>query len=379
MLTHRFSKGFTLIELLVVIAIIAILAAILFPVFAKAREKARQNTCLSNERQLVTAMLMYVQDHDEMLPTAQEWNGVLAGSYGMTGKVWDCPTSSSKGTSTAPDYFYVAGCLLSGVALGDVTFPSDAPVLVDYNGEERTKPYVISQGGQDTLDAANSVAFRHNTGAVFAYLDGHVGWLPQHKVTANTFDPSAIGPGTPGPEESMIATAYTNKTFGGYGTYRIGLFFKVSTNGKLTKYRYYHRGAEGAVAHTFRLFKVDGGSLAKVGTAAQTTDITATFVPNSKVTSTGETASDAWVVTALPTPISLQSGDTNVYIVTCDTAASDTKCYWTDGVGLPFANGKNLTVLRTVQTNTAYGTDAYGDRSSPWWFANVDVVFQAGL
>jgi prepilin-type N-terminal cleavage/methylation domain-containing protein/prepilin-type processing-associated H-X9-DG protein len=65
-IVHR--RGFTLIELLVVIAIIAILAAILFPVFAQARDKARGAACLSNIKQLGTALVMYVQDYDEMLP-----------------------------------------------------------------------------------------------------------------------------------------------------------------------------------------------------------------------------------------------------------------------------------------------------------------------
>src|SRR5439155_495608 len=64
----RFRRGFTLIELLVVIAIIAILAAILFPVFAQAREKARQATCQSNLKQLGNALAMYVQDYDERFP-----------------------------------------------------------------------------------------------------------------------------------------------------------------------------------------------------------------------------------------------------------------------------------------------------------------------
>src|SRR5690349_23159308 len=66
--TRRNSRGFTLIELLVVIAIIAILAAILFPVFAQAREAARRTQCLSNLRQLGSAMLMYTQDYDETTP-----------------------------------------------------------------------------------------------------------------------------------------------------------------------------------------------------------------------------------------------------------------------------------------------------------------------
>ncbi len=68
-------SGFTLIELLVVIAIIAILAAILFPVFAQAREKARAITCVSNERQMVLGMLQYVQDNDEKYCTAEWYDG----------------------------------------------------------------------------------------------------------------------------------------------------------------------------------------------------------------------------------------------------------------------------------------------------------------
>ncbi len=75
---ERRRSGFTLIELLVVIAIIAILAAILFPVFAKAREKARQTTCLSNMKQLGLGELQYVQDYDETYPTTN--NGINGGN-----------------------------------------------------------------------------------------------------------------------------------------------------------------------------------------------------------------------------------------------------------------------------------------------------------
>ncbi|MGC8834574.1 MAG: type II secretion system protein, partial [Armatimonadota bacterium] len=65
---HDRKRAFTLIELLVVIAIIAILAAILFPVFAKAREKARQSACLNNQKQISRAMSLYLQDNDELFP-----------------------------------------------------------------------------------------------------------------------------------------------------------------------------------------------------------------------------------------------------------------------------------------------------------------------
>lgn len=104
---HRFHTGsrssaFTLIELLVVIAIIAILAAILFPVFASAREKARQATCASNERQLGLAFLQYVQDYDETFPTG---GGVTTGvnyfGVGWAGQLYSYVKST--GVFTCPD------------------------------------------------------------------------------------------------------------------------------------------------------------------------------------------------------------------------------------------------------------------------------------
>src|SRR6187551_2940460 len=67
-MARSIRSAFTLIELLVVIAVIAILAAILFPVFAQAREKARQASCLSNNKQVVLGVIMYSQDYDEMYP-----------------------------------------------------------------------------------------------------------------------------------------------------------------------------------------------------------------------------------------------------------------------------------------------------------------------
>ncbi|HLJ53881.1 MAG TPA: prepilin-type N-terminal cleavage/methylation domain-containing protein, partial [Chthonomonadaceae bacterium] len=76
----RSCRGFTLIELLVVIAIIAILAAILFPVFARARESARKTSCISNMKQIGLAAKMYINDYDECYPDSRDtWNNGLPG------------------------------------------------------------------------------------------------------------------------------------------------------------------------------------------------------------------------------------------------------------------------------------------------------------
>ena len=97
-------KGFTLIELLVVIAIIAILAAILFPVFAKAREKARTNSCLNNQRQIAIAISMYIQDNDEKLfpnPNNRAWASYLKDYNEAT--IYNCPSEDLDGTNNNPE------------------------------------------------------------------------------------------------------------------------------------------------------------------------------------------------------------------------------------------------------------------------------------
>src|SRR5439155_25915599 len=93
-------SGFTLIELLVVIAIIAILAAILFPVFAQAREKARQASCMSNLKQYAAATFMYIQHYDETFPMSAYQNGTCVATfywqvqpYAKNGGVTQCPSS----------------------------------------------------------------------------------------------------------------------------------------------------------------------------------------------------------------------------------------------------------------------------------------------
>jgi prepilin-type N-terminal cleavage/methylation domain-containing protein/prepilin-type processing-associated H-X9-DG protein len=149
-------RGFTLIELLVVIAIIAILAAILFPVFAKAREKARQISCSSNMKQLALGLLQYNQDWDDAMPNTNTiWGGGWAGEiypYIKSRGVYTCPDDSTDPThGSAPP----AGVTYSRVSYGlnvNVLPPYVDGSTGNYNGNYFTR------GSQSALAAQNSPA-----------------------------------------------------------------------------------------------------------------------------------------------------------------------------------------------------------------------------
>lgn len=185
----RGVNGFTLIELLVVIAIIAILAAILFPVFGKAREKARQTACTNNQRQIMIAISMYTQDHEELLPSASAWVGGLQ----LPAKIFDCPSSSHKGSVAAPDYIFMGGSLLSELPIGECEQPEITPVIADRANPSKagTEPYIQDNG--QPIDLNNMVVARvdkrHNKGAVVAFLDGHTEFRAGSSINAALFTP----------------------------------------------------------------------------------------------------------------------------------------------------------------------------------------------
>ena len=124
----RRRSAFTLIELLVVIAIIAILAAILFPVFAQAREKARATSCLSNEKQVSLALLMYVQDYDEQFPSGTRYNANTNNTYAIgLGWAGACePYIKSVQIFKCPDDS-------TGALVATSTYPELDPVSYSYN------------------------------------------------------------------------------------------------------------------------------------------------------------------------------------------------------------------------------------------------------
>ncbi|MCC7491180.1 MAG: DUF1559 domain-containing protein [Fimbriimonadaceae bacterium] len=208
----RVRRGFTLIELLVVIAIIAILAAILFPVFAKAREKARQSSCSSNVKQIGTALMQYTQDYDERYP---QYTGGLTGVTGPallgagtltpqdkifpyinSRQVYVCPSSTVAGYSA---YGYHSQ-LMAGAAMASINSPAGTVVFAEAanisaataagactgyaaagnSHWEVLFPFSPTGGAASAYYTGASgyrrVDSRHNEGLNVAFGDGHVKW-----------------------------------------------------------------------------------------------------------------------------------------------------------------------------------------------------------
>ncbi|HJN15562.1 MAG TPA: DUF1559 domain-containing protein, partial [Armatimonadota bacterium] len=214
-------SGFTLIELLVVIAIIAILAAILFPVFAKAREKARQASCTSNVKQIALGMLMYAQDYDEKFgycctyrprsanqglnlrphwrPSSNNssdirYNG-LAMPYIKNRQIYVCPSYGDINSYSAPRHLLQSNGGCDGRMLAHIPYPSEYVLLGDGAGTRGmcgTNRSSNCQGRfgkhDDRYVSRKSRFYRHNGGANLAYVDGHAKWFktPGDPEVANT-------------------------------------------------------------------------------------------------------------------------------------------------------------------------------------------------
>ncbi|MCS6861494.1 MAG: DUF1559 domain-containing protein [Abditibacteriales bacterium] len=144
-------EGFTLIELLVVIAIIAILAAILMPVFARAREKARQASCQSNVKNLATAILMYAQDYDELLPAGSRSTGIGAIRWGgqiqpyvKNLQIFTCPSANQfvyGGLSGPTGGYGYNACSLNNTPLASINKPAETIMIGDSCGVTNSNPY----------------------------------------------------------------------------------------------------------------------------------------------------------------------------------------------------------------------------------------------
>jgi prepilin-type N-terminal cleavage/methylation domain-containing protein/prepilin-type processing-associated H-X9-DG protein len=208
----KLKKGFTLIELLVVIAIIAILAAILFPVFARARENARRSSCQSNLKQITLGFKQYTQDYDELFPVAvmggtgnvnngglQNWAGSLQ-PYLKSSQIFQCPSETESpgdpANNASTDYWY--NIVVS--QQNETKFNNSANTVILTEGTGTTDETAATASAPVTLGTPPSYA-RHLDGSNYAFVDGHVKWLQSTKATA-----ASMG--------SNIATTGSNFTFG---------------------------------------------------------------------------------------------------------------------------------------------------------------------
>lgn len=202
-------KGFTLIELLVVIAIIAILAAILFPVFGRAREKARQTSCLSNTKQIGLAAAMYAQDWDECLPTgdrsANVWWYEIIAPYTKNKQIFTCP--SFKQGNNSPNLsalgYGINKCMMcphwcphtNWPSLAQIVRPAEILFVADSVswiacGFQVGWANVCEAMCDSSLQAPSNT--RHNGGSNILFCDGHAKWHAATDVGNWTWDNNHI-------------------------------------------------------------------------------------------------------------------------------------------------------------------------------------------
>src|SRR5688572_9902080 len=194
---QRPTKGFTLIELLVVIAIIALLAAILFPVFARARENARKSACLNNMKQIGVGIMQYKQDFDEFFPQMYwstavvptgRWEPLAEGLWGgeimpyvKSRQIFICP--STRDTTCS----YIYNGYLNGRSDADLAKPAEVIVTGDSTANGW---WALDSQTFATYGHANCrLKARHLDEANFAYGDGHAKW-----VTGTQWKPSQWTP-----------------------------------------------------------------------------------------------------------------------------------------------------------------------------------------
>lgn len=201
-------SGFTLIELLVVIAIIALLAAILFPVFARARENARRASCLSNLKQIGLGVIQYGQDYDERLPLQ---NGSYVGDFTTSGSAsWQkgiYPYTKSWQILTCSSAIYASGSgdnrtsyVSNGVILPDsgsrslASIPNTAELIMIHEEKYITnasisRPY-LAPGGSPTYMAwlyGDEIDNLHFDGGSLLFVDGHAKWMNQTRICTPAF------------------------------------------------------------------------------------------------------------------------------------------------------------------------------------------------
>jgi prepilin-type N-terminal cleavage/methylation domain-containing protein/prepilin-type processing-associated H-X9-DG protein len=200
------KRAFTLIELLVVIAIIAILASILFPVFARARENARRASCMSNLKQIGLGAMMYVQDYDEKYPILSYLDSeqvVPPNGVGTTNNCWifrlqpylkssqlfNCPSSTRAWTgdqNAAANTSYGANSMFlqagTAVSMASVDKPSQTIMFGDSDG---ASPYTFFNYYYSGPSAVRYLSDRHLDGANIAFADGHVKWMKMSRDSSD--------------------------------------------------------------------------------------------------------------------------------------------------------------------------------------------------